>query len=231
MNACVIEDIMYFNEATMRVSLLLVLLILSFSEAKKKTPIEPDDIVKPIPIKTNVMCRDTPQCLSTLGDLFCQPELLCIEGYCHRIPDTPCISQTQTCDEASKQCIAKRCIVSNDCDDGVFCNGIERCINQTCQPSKRGSRCPANLCNETTRQCSETRRLAHWRNAQENEDFISSTNSTPVVIGDAEGRLGLNYVLAGIVVMILFTLCFLLIALMRRNWMPVPVEGASYMYS
>lgn len=210
---------------------LLLLLIVLVTNAKKTTE-APTVTASPIP--TNIMCRDTPQCLSVSNGDFCQPSLICIDGYCNIIPDTPCLSQTQSCDEVTRQCIAKACTVAEDCDDGVFCNGRERCINQTCQPSRPKSRCTPELCNETTRTCAETRRLAHWRNVNENDDYrVTNTTpvtATPAVIGPAETRLAYGYGVAAISMVIFFTLVFLMIALVSRNYTPIPTEGSSWLY-
>lgn len=214
--------------------LLIILVAICLCDAKK-TPTTEAPTVKASPIPTNIMCRDTPQCLSMMNDNFCQASLICIEGYCNRIPDTPCLSQTQSCDEVNRQCIAKVCTVAEDCDDDIFCNGRERCINQTCRPSRPKSRCAPELCNETTRICSETRRLAHWRNVNENDEYRLNTNTTPVtttpaVIGPAENRLVYGYGLAALCMLIFFALVFLMIALVNRNYTPIPTEGSSWMY-
>ena len=54
--------------------------------------------------------------------------------------------------------IFKSCNDNNDCDDGIFCNGIELCLNGWCQPTSTGDPCLNgtacnNTCNETAMNC------------------------------------------------------------------------------
>ncbi|MCP4591508.1 MAG: hypothetical protein GY842_12250, partial [bacterium] len=43
------------------------------------------------------------------------------------------------------------CTVNGDCDDGLFCNGVETCVNLICQPGT--DPCPSQNCDEITDQC------------------------------------------------------------------------------
>ena len=167
-------------------------------------------------VATDIECLDTPQCLSLLGNTWCHSGMLCINRLCHRLVDTPCRLQTEICDEATRQCLAKQCTVSLDCDDGLFCNGREKCVNGTCRvDTKAKVPCPHSVCNETTRECGRLNRLGHWRSFTEQEAF-AATNTTPV-IGESENKLWVGYLIGLVCVLILLAFIFLLMALLRQN--------------
>lgn len=168
-------------------------------------------------VATEIECVDTPQCLSIAGNTWCQSGFTCIERHCHRIINVPCNLQTQICDEEKQECLSKRCESSKDCDDGIYCNGREKCINGTCQIDPHAKvPCHKGICNETTHECMHPVKLGHWRNYAENEAFIA-TNTTPAVIGESESRLWIGYTLGAVVILILFSFIFLLVALIRRG--------------
>ena len=57
-------------------------------------------------------------------------------------------------DEGTDQCVC--CVVDGDCDDGVFCNGAETCVANTCQPGTGPCTDPAlSVCDETDDECVE----------------------------------------------------------------------------
>lgn len=66
-----------------------------------------------------------------------------------------CIGADEICDWKDNNCnglvddgIVCECITDEDCDDGVFCNGMESCGNNICQAAPGGA-CPAHLtCDE-----------------------------------------------------------------------------------
>ncbi len=47
----------------------------------------------------------------------------------------------------------RACELDADCDDGVFCNGIETCVNESCQPGT--DPCPGQMCSEASAACVE----------------------------------------------------------------------------
>jgi putative metal-binding protein len=65
---------------------------------------------------------------------------------------TPC--GTKPCDEATDRC---GCNNDADCDDGTFCNGVERCVNAKCTSGSAPCSAPPGqypVCNEGSRTCS-----------------------------------------------------------------------------
>lgn len=188
-------------------------------------------------IATTIPCRDTTQCRSLSGNAFCQPELICLENLCHQITETPCATRTQTCDEANRRCVAKTCATDADCSDNIFCNGKEKCIESVCRISNKLP-CPGH-CNETLDRCDNDEdasaatttapRRAHWRKADDQE-VIAATNTSGGIVGPAEGQIWIGYVIAAMVMVIFFVLVMLMIALVNRNYLPIPVDGAQWMY-
>ena len=169
------------------------------------------DAKKPITVATDIECVDTPQCLSLAGNTWCQSGIECVNRVCHRLINTSCHSQTEVCDEEAHQCLPKKCTASRDCDDGIFCNGHEKCVNGTCQIGAKA--CHRGHCNETLRECLRQSRLGHWRSYAES----SATNTTTPVVGESENKLWIGYLLGVVVVLIMITFVFLLMALVRRN--------------
>ena len=205
------------------ITLLLLLVVIVISK-KSKTQ------TQQVTIATNIKCRDTPQCLALANGAWCQSDLTCIDGYCNHIQDTPCLTRTQTCDEVNRQCIPKRCNIDIDCSDGLFCNGVELCKNQTCRVAKGKLPCDGGKCDERTHKCTYPPRLAHWRTSKENEVFLNSGNHTHDGIGEGESRTMFGYIVAGVVGLLFFGLIFLMIALVNRNYLPIPMDNTMYSY-
>ena len=105
------------------------------------------------------LCNTSPEGTPCSDDRFCTMGDACQDGVCasgtaSRCPDDGLFCNgTESCDEASDQCIRS----GNPCgDDGLFCNGAESCdetLNR-CVPS--GSPCSGNqCCDEVADSCSE----------------------------------------------------------------------------
>ncbi len=85
--------------------------------------------------------------------LYCNGTESCVSGIC--LPGTgPCAEGT-TCDETTDQCSSgttSACNLDSDCDDGLFCSGVERCVNGACQAGS--TPCGAGTtCDEATAMC------------------------------------------------------------------------------
>lgn|GEM_PF-1922894 len=59
----------------------------------------------------------------------------------------PCTGEP--CEEALERCV--ECSTSADCDDGVFCNGLEKCFDVACQPGSPP--CTSGTCDEQSATC------------------------------------------------------------------------------
>ena len=55
----------------------------------------------------------------------------------------------ELCDEDNDVCW--ECLEDAECNDGLFCNGEESCVNHSCQPGT--DPCPGQMCDEKTDQC------------------------------------------------------------------------------
>ena len=94
--------------------------------------------------------------------LFCNGAEICVEGMCQP-GNAPCpddglyCNGKETCDEGNDECVhggdpcmedttcnedtdscdpddTSECTLDAECDDGLFCNGAERCVEGMCQP-------------------------------------------------------------------------------------------------
>ena len=54
------------------------------------------------------------------------------------------------------------CVDPSDCDDGLFCNGAEDCVNDFCEPG--ASPCPGQGCDEDNDVCTALPKAAPWIN-------------------------------------------------------------------
>lgn len=100
---------------------------------------------------TDVPCETTKDCLAFYGNDWCHRGTFCLRHQCHTIPFFPC-KQGEQCLSSENRCVSRHCSLHGDCDDGLFCNGVERCINSTCIPDDR-FHCPFGLCSEKDKAC------------------------------------------------------------------------------
>jgi subtilisin family serine protease len=71
----------------------------------------------------------------------------CCDGDLPNCGDTRCSENGWLCGSGGTTCS----IDSNNCDDGLFCNGVETCSGGICQPGF--DPCPGQDCNEDRNQC------------------------------------------------------------------------------
>ncbi len=91
----------------------------------------------------NANCVD--DLLFCTGNEICDPTLNCISTGDPCPVGTFCNDTTDVCDQ---------CVVDLDCDDTLFCTGVETCVAGTCVAS--GNPCQAGqFCNDTTDVCDE----------------------------------------------------------------------------
>jgi hypothetical protein len=104
---------------------------------------------------SNESCTDEADC--TRAAPFCLGGAFCRQGRCWRLPDWPCPS-TDWCDERLRACVERKCQSWRDCDDEIFCNGIELCVAGRCI-LRPGSDCSADgdICDESARRCSRVK--------------------------------------------------------------------------
>jgi hypothetical protein len=100
---------------------------------------------------TNIQCDTTDDCLAYYGNDWCHQNTVCVSERCHLIPFYRC-KQGELCMAEEKQCVVKQCSTHGDCDDGVFCNGVERCVNSQCVKDDRFD-CSHGICSEVDHSC------------------------------------------------------------------------------
>ena len=117
-------------------------------QAKQQQPQYPlhTHLAKPTPVS----CSTTEDCLEYFSG-WCQSGTFCSRGRCHTIPSYPCKAD-QRCDEVSRTCQVKYCKDWKDCDDGQFCNGVERCVAGVCTSDHKFD-CTHGQCSEATQTC------------------------------------------------------------------------------
>lgn len=98
-----------------------------------------------------VGCLDDSDCDDSL---FCNGEERCIDRAC-TVPLSPC-SDDEICDEITDTCYTEEsytdCGYDGDCDDGLYCNGEEQCIDGICTAGS--APCGTDqVCNEGLQTC------------------------------------------------------------------------------
>jgi hypothetical protein len=76
------------------------------------------------------------------------------ESGLHRITTAGAVTTIGTLDHRPKGIAiipGQACTTDPECDDGLFCNGAEMCIGDTCRPGI--DPCPGQSCNEATDEC------------------------------------------------------------------------------
>ena len=100
-------------------------------------------------VDADVECRSNVDCDD---GLFCNGRERCRGVRCED-GDRPC--GNGACNEARNRCEADEpepeCVSNADCQDGIFCNGFERCIQGTCLASNPP--CGNGLCDEARDIC------------------------------------------------------------------------------
>ena len=204
-----------------------------------------------VTVKTNIRCDSMRACLqqfaspgaaAAANSSWCQSGVACITGYCYLLPDYPCARATTVCHEATRTCTPKSCRVSSDCDDHLYCTGVEKCASGKCiidgrQPPPCG---PYGVCNELTHVC-----LQRW---QDQTVVRRTLDALSLTLGQQQYRAAnhtapsnhnesneenewIVWVIVGVVIVLFFVLVFLMVAVGNRSWTPIPVNNAAWQYS
>lgn len=106
-------------------------------------------------ILKDMTCTTTDDCLAkyTKGD-WCKRGVVCSKSYCHMLYSYPC-EYHEKCNSTTHHCDSMPCIKDKDCDDGKYCNGVERCdkVKHVCLPPTNPVQCISGECNETLKKC------------------------------------------------------------------------------
>jgi len=97
-------------------------------------------------------------CVFTANDANCPDDGLFCTGteFCDVLADcgatgNPCSAAGLVCNEGADTCNA--CVSNTDCDDGLWCNGAETCMDNLCQAGS--DPCPGQICNEDDDACAD----------------------------------------------------------------------------
>lgn len=112
--------------------------------------------------QTNISCLKTDDCLAFYNHSWCHSGLTCIRSVCYSLPAYPC-DHTEYCDEKKHECIKQSCRSSADCNDHLFCNGDESCVNFVCRPDYNTG-CFHGICSEMNKTCSTPISLQEEKN-------------------------------------------------------------------
>lgn len=194
--------------------------------------------------ETDVMrlrCNDTSECL--IGRTWCESGFACIAGFCQTIRNYPCNTQTQTCDSSQMTCSDKTCHLNRDCNNRLYCDGTETCVDRRCQISNPPP-CLAGggLCVEASHMCIYPSIYHNWRSlvlknsrhkeqsvVVEAEHWTPSSNHSHY---DDYYDPWVAWVVISIAVVIFFVLVFLMVAMANRGYgyIPIPQSGSSYIF-
>lgn len=97
--------------------------------------------------KTKFRCNNDKDCQKN----WCTSGSICSkEKFCINSMDYPC-HHTMECNANLKICEIIKCFTVNQCDDNIFCNGKEYCVNRICKRTEYP--CKYGTCIETTKSC------------------------------------------------------------------------------
>lgn len=195
--------------------------------------------------KTNVRCCNNTACLDALGGggLWCKSGLVCIATYCYVIPNYPCATQVETCDERNRKCLSHTCKANSDCDDGVFCNGEEQCVRGVCIPGS-ASQCHGGICDEVNKKCSYPNIFSQWlvfsKAVQSSPAGVSNVGLDGSVItlkhhnsttGEGFPDQWTIWVIVCVAVLVFIVVAFMLIAMVSKGPAVIgPIDGGAFYY-
>lgn len=117
-----------------------------------------DPCVAPATCNESTDTCDAPEC--TVDDdcsdgVFCNGAESCVSNTCVDGPGDPCTGgDPAVCSETTDSCDPVDCTQDSHCQDGLFCNGAETCIGNSCTFSTT-SPCGGSVCDETNDVCLE----------------------------------------------------------------------------
>lgn len=118
---------------------------------------------------TEIRCDSQKDCEVHYNNSWCASAgVMCIHHYCKLIPDYPCRTSTQHCQEVPRrECIDKTCLTDSDCDNGIYCDGIEICSasNKVCitDPERPSCLYTGGQCDEASQTCHQPKVRIAWR--------------------------------------------------------------------
>lgn len=208
-----------------------------------------------ISVRTNVTCILNSDCRRAFDPnrTWCGSGVACIRSVCYLMPDYPCARATRLCQERNRTCTPKPCTRHDQCEDGMYCNGGEKCLRGHCTsdlahppPCGYDENGTQNLCDETTRSCF----AASWGERSLVSLLVETQSKNPFGKQDGTGLVSAQngswpshnhnndnddnwwvWVIVVISIIIFFVLVFLVVSVGNRSWTPVPINNAQWSYS
>ena len=133
---------------------------------------------QPFLVQTAVACATTKDCAAHYNNDWCHRGQVCLQTRCWVVPDYPC-ARTAWCDEREKRCIRRNCSSWRDCDDGVFCNGVEVCVAGQCEVDPNFDCTQGGaICNEATHTCSQSLAVSAERARIKPQQWHATVNTS-----------------------------------------------------
>lgn len=129
-------------------------------------------------LETSVPCANIKDCTQHYNQSWClSAGVLCIHHYCKLIPDYPCRS-TQLCLESEQECLDKECISDQDCNNGIYCDGVEICSHNHCivDPQRPSCYYTGGRCDEQAQVCYQSKVRLAW---QEEQGMMALSDTLP----------------------------------------------------
>ncbi|RJO67909.1 MAG: hypothetical protein C4523_08100 [Myxococcales bacterium] len=120
---------------------------------------------------TTDRCDAVQGCRHSPNNVVCDDGATCTDDSCHAVNDCEHAPHHEQC-AAEAYCAPERpgadpatgcaprpeCLTDPECDDGLFCNGVETCVDNLCQPGAAigcadALACTADGCDEATKDC------------------------------------------------------------------------------
>lgn len=131
---------------------------------------------------TSDVCTTANGCINTADDTACEEEELCD-------PDSDLADESTGCKPKPQ------CSTDEDCDDDLYCNGVETCVNTLCQPGEAVDcsdtiGCTADACDEETDSCTneESNELCQDDDLCNGEEICDPDNENADENGCIEGE-------------------------------------------
>lgn len=201
---------------------------------------------------TDTKCKTTEDCQKLVGGFngpWCASTIVCVSGFCNKILRNPCIRGAEYCDERKQQCISYPCKSSDRCNDNIYCNGEEICIDNKCTITDESviilEDCTKKLgmCDEKSKSCIYPDIVQQWEDYKQNNQMHSSslslsekfqvnnhTNSSNSTHHHHHRSSWRPWVVISVLVVFFFVLVFLMVAVSNRGWRPTPSPGSTWVY-
>lgn len=179
-------------------------------------------------INTDISCEKNIDCFNHFNHSWCASGLLCIHHFCRVIPEFPCRA-TQTCDDDTRSCLDVACTEDSECDNHIFCDGVEVCQTNVCVMDDSQPSCfyLGGKCDEDARHCHLPREhdaihQERWLGAQQiQKSNANGTETTSSVVVNIT-----SLIVIGSVMGVLFIVSLIIILSRSARGITLPKQNA-----